>query len=61
MQRIRCAKCGATLFFQDIQNGVVEIMCRITKCKTITRIECKNGELESFDKNCNKKNCRVVE
>ncbi len=43
LQRLRCKKCGATLLFHEIEDGVVEIMCRQTKCKAVTRVKCENG------------------
>lgn len=43
LQRLRCKICGATLLFHEIEEGVVEIMCRQTKCKTVNRVKCENG------------------
>lgn len=43
LQRLRCHKCGATLLFHEIEDGVVEIKCRQTKCRAITRFKFENG------------------
>jgi len=43
MQKIQCVGCGQTICFAEVIQGMVEIKCRQSKCKTITRIECHNG------------------
>lgn len=41
MDRIRCAQCGSTLLFQEINDGVIEVKCK--NCKKIMRAECNDG------------------
>jgi len=43
MQRLKCKQCESTLLFHDIKDGVVEIMCKHSKCKALNRVECKGG------------------
>lgn len=59
LQRLRCNECGATILFHDIINGVVEVMCRHTKCKSITRIKCSGGVCRS-EQNVAPQNTHVV-
>lgn len=40
---MRCIRCGSTLLFQEIETGSIEIMCRQTRCKVISRLVCEKG------------------
>lgn len=31
------------LLYHEVEEGIIEIMCRQTRCKTINRVKCENG------------------
>lgn len=45
IEKIKCSKCGQTLFFAEIEHGVVEIKC--SRCKKRNKIEyCAKGRVK---------------
>ena len=64
LQRFRCKNCGATLMFCEVKSGIIEIMCRITRCKTVNVLKCEdnqcNHEVKIFNKNIARQNQSVL-
>ena len=43
LERLRCKKCGKTLLFHEVKEGVVEIKCWRQGCKVLNTLICDDG------------------
>lgn len=43
LSALRCRKCSKKLLLFRLETGRIEVLCRITSCKTLNVIDCQAG------------------